>query len=499
MAYNQLKLGALLSYIALAINIIVGLIYTPWMINSIGREDYGLYTLSLSVISLFVFDFGIGQSVTRFVAKYLSEGNQEKANNCIGLVYKLYFYIDVIIFLILTTLYFFIPEIYKELTPSEIEKFKIIYIASAFFSVISFPFIPVNGILTANEKFIQLKLCDLIHKLIIVVAMSACLLLGYGLYALVLVNVAAGLLTIAFKLFFIRRDTSTRVNILYKDKYEFREILSFSVWVTVKSLAERMIFTISPTILGIVSGSVEIALFGIVNVLEGYVFSFAGALNGLFLSRVSKITASSDNDIMPLMLKVGRMLFLVVGFIIAGFITVGKEFIQLWLGTEYEAVYISTVLIILPSLIYVPHEIGLTAITVQNKVKYQALVYICMSVINILVGLILARLYGCLGLCISIFAAYLFKVIGTDIILAKYMNINISLFYSNVIMKASGVFFLTIVLSHLFSFIPIYGIFGFLIRGCFMSVIYIVTMWLFSLNKEEKSFFYSLLKYSRNK
>ena len=110
MAANQLKVGALLSYIGLAINIIVGLLYTPWMINSIGKADYGLYTLALSVIHLFVFDFGIGQAVTRFVAKYLAEGNQERANNCLGLVYKLYFYIDIVVFIALTCLYFFIPS-----------------------------------------------------------------------------------------------------------------------------------------------------------------------------------------------------------------------------------------------------------------------------------------------------------------------------------------------------------------------------------------------------
>lgn len=110
MAINQLKAGAFLSYFGLAINIIVGLLYTPWMINSIGKADYGLYTLALSVISLFVFDFGIGQAVTRFLAKYLAEGNQDKANNCLGLVYKLYFYIDIAIFLILTCIYFFIPN-----------------------------------------------------------------------------------------------------------------------------------------------------------------------------------------------------------------------------------------------------------------------------------------------------------------------------------------------------------------------------------------------------
>ena len=117
---RQIKLGALMSYVAIAINILTGLFYTPWMIHSIGRENYGLYTLAMSVITLFVFDFGLSSAVTRFIAKYLAEGNQQKANNCLGLVYRLYIIIDIVLFLILTGIFFFIPEIYRELTPDEI-------------------------------------------------------------------------------------------------------------------------------------------------------------------------------------------------------------------------------------------------------------------------------------------------------------------------------------------------------------------------------------------
>ena len=191
---KQLKLGALLSYVAIAINIVTGILYTPWMIHSIGRENFGLYTLAMSVISLFVFDFGLSSAVTRFIAKYLAEGQQDKANNCLGLVYRLYFIIDVVLFLVLVGVFFFIPQIYKELSLDEMEKFKVVYCVAALYSVISFPFIPVNGVLMAHEKFIQLKICDVAHKLIIVVTMSACLLLGGGLYALVIVNAVAGFL-----------------------------------------------------------------------------------------------------------------------------------------------------------------------------------------------------------------------------------------------------------------------------------------------------------------
>ena len=54
---NQLKAGATISYLSLGINIITGLLYTPGMINSIGRTDFGLCTLAMSVISLLGFEF----------------------------------------------------------------------------------------------------------------------------------------------------------------------------------------------------------------------------------------------------------------------------------------------------------------------------------------------------------------------------------------------------------------------------------------------------------
>lgn len=489
MAVNQLKAGAILSYLGLTINIVVGLLYTPWMINTIGKADYGLYTLALSVISLFVFDFGIGQAVTRFIAKYLAEGNQEKANNCLGLVYKLYFYIDVFIFMVLAGVYFFIPNIYKELTPEEIEKFKIIYLAVAFFSVLSFPFIPVNGVLTANEKFIQLKLCELAHKLIIVFAMTACLLLGYGLYALVWVNIIAGLLAIVFKLFFIKRDTKTAVNFSYQNKTEFREILGFSGWVTLKSLAERMIFTLSPTILGMVSGSVEIALFGIANVIEGYVYSFAGALNGLFLPRVSKIAADKDGDMMPLMIRVGRLLFFIVGLVIVGFICVGQEFINAWLGEGYEVTYYASVLIILPSLIYVPQEIGCSAIAVHNKVKHQAIVYIVMGISNVIIGYFLAKLYGCIGLCVAIFIAYNIRNIGLEYIFKKELNLAIGMFFREVFFKMGLPLAAAVVIGFAIHYLPIFGWAGFILKGAFLVCSYVILMWLFALNTEEKTLF----------
>ena len=47
---KQIKFGALMSYFAIAVNIVAGLVYTPWMITKIGQGNYGLYTIASSLI-----------------------------------------------------------------------------------------------------------------------------------------------------------------------------------------------------------------------------------------------------------------------------------------------------------------------------------------------------------------------------------------------------------------------------------------------------------------
>ena len=226
MALNQIKLGAIISYIALFVNIIIGLVYTPWLITSIGKADYGLYTLAMSIISLLAFDFGLGSATTKFVSQFLAEDRQDKVDRLMGTIYRLYLYIDIIILVVLGVLYFFLPTIYTGLTPEELDKFSTIFLIAAFYCVISFPFIPQNGILTSYEKFVQLKLCDLFHKIFIVVSMSACLLFGYGLFALVFINALSGILTIVLKQWVISKGTPLKVVFTSWDKGELKVIFT---------------------------------------------------------------------------------------------------------------------------------------------------------------------------------------------------------------------------------------------------------------------------------
>ena len=485
---RQIKLGAILSYVAIAINILCGILYTPWMISSIGRENFGLYTLANSVITLFVFDFGLSSAVTRFIARYLAEGRQDKADRCIGLVYRLYFVIDIVLLLIMTLVYFFIPYIYRELTADEIEKFKVIYVIAATYSVLSFPFIPVNGILKAHEKFIQLQLCDVLHKLFVVGSMAVCLLNGYGLYALVLVNAAAGIITILLKLFCIYKFTPQRVVWSYFDKLELKKIAGYSGWVTVISLSQRCIFSLAPSILGFFSGSAAIAVLGIAITIEAYTFTFANAINGMFLPMVARIVSSDKGNVLPLMIRVGRIQIFIVGLVVFGFLCLGNSFIYNWVGEEFSNSFICALLLIFPSFLHLPQQIGQETIYASNKVKKLAFVFIIMAVSNLLGAFLLAPSLGAVGICISIFIAYIVRTVGMDIIFYRDLQIDVFEFIKKTYLAVMAPLAVSVLVSlGIMQMVSIQGWTGFLIKGVLFCTIYLGITYKFSMNETERN------------
>jgi len=90
---NQLKAGAALNYVVIILNMLVGLLYTPYMLRMMGQSEYGLYSLVASVISyLTVLDLGLGNAIVRYTAKFRAEGKTTEQYEMFGMFLVLYRY-----------------------------------------------------------------------------------------------------------------------------------------------------------------------------------------------------------------------------------------------------------------------------------------------------------------------------------------------------------------------------------------------------------------------
>lgn len=500
---NQMKFGAIVSYITIGFNILAGLIYTPWLIKQIGQSDFGLYTLSVSIIGFIAMDFGLEGAVSRFMSKYRAEGNKEKENDFLGLVYKLFIILDAIIFFALIIIYIFIENIYIGLTPVEIEKLKVLYVISGLFTVMSFPFMTLNGILVSHERFVFYKSVTLFQKIITIALMIIALVLGYGLYSIVVVNSVVGIIAITVKYLYIKKNTKVKINIKYYDSYLLKQVSGFLLWSTVIILAERFILNITPTVLGIFANTIQIAVFAISMTIEGYIRTFAQAINGLFLPKVSRMIAEERkaNEFEDLMIKVGRIQLVVIGLIIIGFISLGQEFIILWVGEGFKDSYLVALLLILPLSIYLTQEIGNTMIMAQNKVKYRAFATVITAVISFPLSIFLIDYYGAIGAAIAIFIGNaLGVVIFINIIFTKVLKINVFRFFKECHLKMLLPIFITCIIGFIMQkYLPVESLLLFMCKAGLLALIYLALMYFISFNLYERNLFLGLLKGASNR
>lgn len=478
-----------MSYCAIAFNILAGLLYTPWMIATLGDDQYGLYTLAVSVINLFLMDFGISSAVTKFLSNFYAEGKQEAANVFMGIVYKIFLIISAIIAVVLTVFYFFIDAAYANLTPDELVVFKQLFIIVAAYSVISFPFTTFTGVLTANERFIELKACDFLQKVTSVALIIVFLLLGKGVYALVLVQAFTNLLFLSAKYIFIRRNTKQRAKMGAWDKTMAKSLFGYSVWTTVMSIAQRCIFNIMPSLIAAMIGSEEVTLFSLASTLEGYVYTLANAINGMLMPRVSKILNKKDADeqLTGLMTRIGKFQVCLVGLIFVGFVCLGEDFVGEWLGRGYGIVYWGAVLLIFPSVLSMPQQIANNALLLKDIVREQALIYTGMAGINVVLSLLLLPRIGIIGASLSVCVAYIFCFVCKNILYHKRLSIKLGRFYAEVYGKWAVIAAIAFAaywfgLRH----IPLSGWMGIVVKGVLLSVLYLVAYVFLALSRDNR-------------
>ena len=473
--------GTLLGYLSIAVNIFSSLIITPLLITSIGKSDYGIYTLVLSVINLFVLDFGLGAASNSYLSRYRAQKNDEKIRRFVNVSFSLYIYIDIFVYGVLAILYPFLSNIYAGLTTSEIESFKSVFLIVGIFSLISLPSLLFNSILTAFEKFGFSKLTSLLVKLFYILGVIFLIKMKGTLFDLVMLHIFTEIVGILFKYIYCKKRFCFNFSFIQIEKNDLKEIGAFSLWALLNSVVSRLVFTIMPSLLGITSNSNEIAIFGIIITLEQYIYLIACVMNGFFIPTIERIKQDKDstNKLMQLNIKVGKIQFFIVDLILIGFICCGKEFILFWMSgdTDFVQAYYGVVLISIYHIIYIPQLVLHSAMqTDKTFIKHLAICSTIKAIINISLAIPLTMLLGALGGAISVCLARIIDLILQNIFYKKDLKASFIGFTKDVIAPFLIPSVLTLGIGLcLHFFLPFSNLINFLIIGISVVIVFLVT------------------------
>ena len=99
MKINEIKAGAVLSYISMGLGYLVSLLYTPVMLRLLGQSEFGLYNLVASVVAyLGLLNFGFGSAYIRYYSRFKVNNDQVNIAKLNGMFFIVFAVIGIVPF-----------------------------------------------------------------------------------------------------------------------------------------------------------------------------------------------------------------------------------------------------------------------------------------------------------------------------------------------------------------------------------------------------------------
>ena len=162
---NQIKIGSILSYVVIVLNMLTGLLYTPIMLRIMGQSEYGTYSLISSIIGyLTVLDLGFGNAIIIYTSRYRAKNQKNEQAKLNGMFLIIYSIIGIIAGILGVILYNNVDKLFgSTMTPYELQTAKTMALVLIINLVFTFPLSIFTSIITAYEKFIFSKAINILR------------------------------------------------------------------------------------------------------------------------------------------------------------------------------------------------------------------------------------------------------------------------------------------------------------------------------------------------
>lgn len=495
---KEIRIGAILGYINMILGLLVSLLYTPILLKNLGQSEYGLYALVASIIGyLSVLDMGFGNAMVRYISRSKVNVKKYDEKKISGLFLLLYLIIGIVSFIIGFILIGNIDSIFKALTIEELARARVIMIILVITVSISFPLSIFDSYVIACEKFKFSRIMSILKTLLVPITMIPLLSFGYKAIAMVLVTSIYSLIFHLITIYYCFKKLKMKIYFSIKniDKIFLKEIFVYSFFIFLSIVVDNIYTNTDQVILGNVSGTIAISIYAVATRISQINTNFSTTISGLFFPRINKTLEENDGDekVSNIFLKVSRIQLYIMALLMFGIIVFGKQFIVLWVGEDYVSAYYIILLLIIPAIIPLTQNIGISILQAKNKHKFRSVVYIFIAILNIIISIPLAKKYGGVGAAVGTMIA---NVIGQITIMNFYywkkIHIDIPSYWKRFILYVLPLGILSFGISELiknisFSFVTL------VISIVIFTILYTFYAYLF-MNEEEREYVKKILR-----
>lgn len=339
-AYKDIIITAILTSCAYLVSGLVSMWIISKTVNFYGMQALGIVAMIrwfLPSGALGVFDFGMADSVTFFIARARGNGDWSKASKSLSLIAVMSLILGIILgLLILVTRNYII--FFLKIDSDIKNEFLIILVALGYSLIFLFPAMLLDGIFRGIEKFTVLRISEIIVSCCHLLLVSAIIhksmpFVALGFVQIFIIIVRPLILGIYY---FLYLRKSTPLELSFWDKGIVVEVYSRSL-LLFKSRVFSTGRTQFPSMLaGFLYGPSAVAFFEIVSRIPQFAKVVIGFINASLLPISARLDASDESEKFKRLIYWGLLLpYTITLPVFCSLAYLSPQIIKSWIGDSY--------------------------------------------------------------------------------------------------------------------------------------------------------------------
>jgi O-antigen/teichoic acid export membrane protein len=392
------------NWVLVLVTIAVTYVLTPFLIETLGEEGYGTWTLITSFTAYIgLMALGVPMACVRYLAQHVAERDTRMLNTMIGSCAALYLVMSALAIAVgalLMQLFglYDIPARFAAEAPLAFA-LMVVYVSAGFVGLLP------EGILFAHHAFVPRNLVRVSGVVLRLGLTIVVLRFTASLALLALVQISCLVFDVCTTWVIIRRRyPGIRLNLGDASLAMVRRILSFSLYAVLLAAGARLSFETAALVIGATLGVASIPFYVVANGLIVYLMEFVIAIAAVVSPMATSLATSGRRDELREMFlrwsKVALSLTIMAGLFL---IVLGPRFIGWWIDPAYER-DAGTVLQILTisSLVFLPvRGVAVPVLMGMGRPKAPAILTFVAGLANLALTLLLVGPLGLVGVALG--------------------------------------------------------------------------------------------------
>jgi len=387
------------SWSALAINVIVGIFLSPFIVHHLGDAAFGIWVLIFSITGYYgLFDLGIRSSIIRYVSKYTATDDREKLAQFVNTALFTYTAIGVVCMAVTALLSSSVEHFFK-IPPEMHSQTRLLLLMVGASVSLGFPLGVFGGMLEGLQRFYILNWTSIGATLTRAALIVYFLNRGYGLLTVALVTILLPIFSSVLRGIIVFRYCPVPLGLQYVNRDSFRHMANYGGTTFLVLVAVRLRFRTDELVLGTMMSTIAVTWFNFGARIVDYANEFVSSLAQVFVPMSSQSEAVGNLDrVRKIYIAGNRACAFLILPITAILILFGKHIIRIWVGARYVPhSYPVLVVMIIPFALMLSQAASSRILFGLGKHQTLAAVAVIEGIANLILSIALVRPLGIVG------------------------------------------------------------------------------------------------------